>query len=163
MASGFLVLSDGRCFAPQWATYDGVLRLVIEQLDESAAEGELRHWLIALLPGLTDEPHVGYGPWLRTADRQLIERFLDLRELTGENQRRLHQAVLRAEEAIRSTGAEGTPEWLRNAVLDLADKVRRADRGEDPLKCSHWTKVVPSKGRRLGPGWGPSEPPRQPG
>jgi hypothetical protein len=67
MASGFLVLPDGRCFAPRWSAYDVILRAVADQLDSSEVSA-LRSWLIGLLPGPNDEEHVGYGPWYRRSD-----------------------------------------------------------------------------------------------
>src|SRR4051812_38955527 len=82
MASGFLVLSDGRCFARRWSAHDAVLRAVAEHLHGSPQARELRDWLLAQLPGLADEEDIGYGPWFRKADEQLVERFLDLREFT---------------------------------------------------------------------------------
>jgi hypothetical protein len=148
MASGFLVLPDGRCFARRWSAYDAVLRSVTEELD--APEGsELRTWLLALLPGPNDEEHVGYGPWYRRADSQLVARSLDLRELTPENQRLFCQAAKRA----ASHPATRAPTWLADCLSELSDMVVRCERGEPPLSLSDWVEVIPSDGRRLGPGW----------
>jgi len=153
VASGFLVLSDGRCFALRWSFYDDVLRAVAEELQATPAEKCLRDWLLSLLPRPNDVDHVGYGPWFRVADQETIERFLDLRELTVENQQLFHQAAKRAGVQAKSHKAAELPEWLRNALGDLADMADRADRGEPPLSRSDWRDVVPSEGRRLGPGW----------
>ena len=149
MPSGFLILSDGRCFAPRWAVYDAVLCAVAQQLDQPGPARELGNWLLTLLPGPDDEKNVGHGPWLRKADEQLVERFLDVRELTPENQRLFHQAARQA--ATQVPG--GRPEWLVQALLELADMVNRAERGEPPLSRSHWREVVRPAGRQLGPGW----------
>jgi len=159
VASGFLVLSDGRCFARRWSVHDAVLRAVVEELDVSPPAGALRDWLLAQFPGPEDEEHVGYGPWFRKADQQLVERFLDLREFTPENQRLFHQAARRAGERAGSVECEAWPDWLRGCLEDLADMVARADRGEPPLSRSEWREVVPSQGRRIGPGWEQAEPP----
>ena len=51
--------------------YDGVLRAVAEELDNSPAARVLREWLLSLLPGPSDTEHLGYGPWIRTADQQV--------------------------------------------------------------------------------------------
>jgi hypothetical protein len=67
MPSGFLVLPDGRCFAPRWWAYDATLRAVVDALN-TPEETALRAWLLELLPGPFDEEHVVYGPWYRTAD-----------------------------------------------------------------------------------------------
>jgi hypothetical protein len=158
VASGFLVLSDGRCFARRWSAHDAVLGAVAEQLDGSTPARELRDWLLAQLPGPEDAEHVGYGPWFRKSDQQLVERFLDLREFTPEDQRLFHQAARRAGERARSVESGGWPEWLQGCLEDLADMAARADNGEPPLSRSEWREVVPSKGRRIGPGWQRAEP-----
>jgi hypothetical protein len=148
MASGFLVLPDGRCFAPGWSVYDVVLRAVADELDAPEASA-LQAWLLELLPGLDDEEHVGYGPWYRVADGQLIERMLDLRELTPASQFLFCQAAKRAASRLGSDA----PEWLANCLSKLSDMVVRYERGEPPLDRSDWVEVVPSKGRYIGPGW----------
>ena len=63
MASGFLILADGRCLACRWWAYDAVIKAVAEQLGGSDAALALREWLLSLLPGPDDEQHIGYGPW----------------------------------------------------------------------------------------------------
>jgi hypothetical protein len=148
MASGFLVLPDGRCFAPRWAAYDAVLRAVADQVDEPEASA-LRAWQLGLLPGPDDEEHVGYGPWYRRAGGQLIERFLDLRELVPENQRRFCRAAKRAASRL----GPDAPEWLAVCLSRLSEMVVRSERGEPPLSLSDWTKVMPREGRHVGPGW----------
>jgi hypothetical protein len=156
MASGFLILSDGRCFSVRWSAHDVVLRAIAEQCDTTPTACALREWLLSLLPGPNDEEHVGYGPWYRVADQQLVPRFLDLRELTVANQRLFHQAARRAAVHVQSPGSPLCADWLRECLAELADMVERADQGEPPLSRSHWTAVRPSEGRQLGPGW--SEP-----
>jgi hypothetical protein len=54
MASGFIVLTDGRCFSPTSRLYDLTLRLVADQLSESEAERILRDWLLTLVPNSSD-------------------------------------------------------------------------------------------------------------
>lgn len=93
--------------------------------------------------------HIGYGPWLRAADNQLIERHLDIRELTFENQRLFHDAALKgAKHYTRSPEEDG---W--QSLLDLGEMLMRADHGEPPLRRSDWRVVVSSKRRHIGPGW----------
>ncbi len=153
MASGFLVLPDGRCFAARWSAYDVVLRAVADQLDSSEVSA-LRSWLIGLLPGPNDEEHVGYSPWYRRADGQLIARTVDLRELVPENQRLFCQAA----KAAASRIGPDAPEWLAESLSKLSDMVVRYERGELPLSLSDWVEVVPSEGRHLGPSWPEDEP-----
>ena len=148
MASGFLILPDGRCFARRWSFYDAVLRAIVDELTSPEA-AELRGWLLGLLPGPADEEHVGYGPWYRAADERLVERMLDLRELTTGVQRLICEAATRA--ARRD--AAGCPEWLADCLSELSDMVARFERGEPPLSRSDWVEVVPREGRKIGPGW----------
>jgi hypothetical protein len=140
MASGFLVLIDGRCFAKRWSGYDDVLRKVTDHID---AQAPLKAWLLSQLPGPRDVADVGYGPGVRASDSALVPRFLDLRELTPENQSLFSDAVLRASELASDSGSG---DFMRQLLLELANMVARQRRGEPPLSRSDWREVVPSKG-----------------
>jgi hypothetical protein len=144
MASGFIVLSDGRCFARGWSAYDEVLRAVAAEL-----HGEFQEWLVSLVPNTEDEEHLGYGPWLRKSDQQIIERFLDVRDLTDANQHRFQEAIKKANDRV----SVGSSSVLKVCLSDLADMVERAQRGETPLSRSDWTSVAPPQGKHVGPGW----------
>jgi hypothetical protein len=147
MASGFLILPDGRCFARRWSAYDEVLGEIAKSLQEVPGERDLKSWLLLLLPGPEDEEHVGYGPWFRVADQKLVERFIDLRELTENSQ----QLFMRAAKSAASRPHSDS--WLQQSLLDLADMIQRIEQGEPPLTKSDWREVIPSQGRRIGPGW----------
>ena len=154
MPSGFLVLADGRCLARRWRAYDQIIRAVADSVDESAEGLTLRNWLLSLLPGPDDEEEIGIGAWHRTADNQTVVRHLDIRELTLQNQRLFHDAVLEA--VKRCADSSEAFDWLdlgRESLIDVGDMVIRADRGEAPLSRSDWREVVPSEGRQVGPGW----------
>jgi len=152
VASGFIVLADGRCFAPRWFMYDSVLRVVAEQLTDSPQAQELRLWVLSLLPGPTDIKDIGYGPWVRGSDHEIIPRHLDVRNLTLENQKLFHRAVRLAREAASHEPPKG-PVGMDECLVALADMVARADYGEPPLSRSDWQEVVPSDGKKAGPGW----------
>ena len=141
MASGFLVLSDGRCFAKSWSFHDRVLLRTAEQLP---ANSSLRAWLLEQLPGPTDL-ELGHGSWYRAKDGVHVERYLDLREFTPEIQAQFTDAVLRAVEVADASE--------RALMSELADMVARQRRGEPPLSRSDWQELVPSRGRKIGPGW----------
>jgi hypothetical protein len=79
----------------------------------------------------------------------LLERYLDLRELTNENQRLFCQAAKLA----ASRPGPDVPQSVSECLSKLADQVIRVERGEAPLSRSDWIDVVPSNGRHLGPGW----------
>jgi hypothetical protein len=151
VASGFLILSDGSCFAPHFSFYDEVLEVVAGHLDGSPPARFVKDWLLSLLPGPKDE-NLGYA-WIRVADRQVIPRLLDLRELTIENQKLFHQAVRAVGEQIRLMGDPIREMTIEGHLVHLADMVSKADRGEPPLSHSMWTSVTPHEGRKTGPGW----------
>jgi hypothetical protein len=147
MASGFLVLPDGRCLARRWSAHDAVLRAMADQLGQEPAARQLEHWLLEQLPGASDEEELGYGAWFRASDQQVVVRHLDLRQVTVENQR------LFCEAAKRAALVDRAEEWLGACLSDLAEMVERAERGEPPLSKSDWREVVPPKGGPIGPGW----------
>ena len=153
MASGFLILADGRCLAVRWHYFDLTLRAVAEALDDSVHEQSLRKWLLTLLPEPSGIDELGYGAWLRSKDQQVIRKYLDVRELTLENQRLFHQAALRAGEKAVLAEATNWDPMLVDCLVHLLDMVERADRGEVPSSLSDWTQVKPPEGRKIGPGW----------
>ena len=143
MASGFIVLPDGRCFSRRWSAHDLVLRAIAEQVTAVP----LRQWLLEQLPAPDDEEELGYGAWFRNSDQTIIPRFIDLRLMTVENQRLFCDAVKRA------ASLDHDEEWLKRSLSEFADMVARMERGEPPLSKSNWVKVVPPEGERIGPGW----------
>jgi hypothetical protein len=94
---------------------------------------------------------LGYGPWLRTSDQAIVERSLDIRELAPKCRSLFDAAVVSAAKAETSAFKDNAS--LQQCLLDLADMVERATRGEPPLERSDWREVLPAKERRLGPGW----------
>ena len=61
MASGFLVLPDGRCLSRRGFAHDGVIRAVADQLGPGSVEQNLKKWLAEQLPGPFVSP-VGIEP-----------------------------------------------------------------------------------------------------
>jgi hypothetical protein len=143
MASGFIVLSDGRCFSRRWWAHDAVLSAITDQVSAPP----LRQWILAQLPGPNDEEELGYGAWFRHSDQTAIVRSIDLRLMTVENQRLFCDAVKRA------ASLHHEDEWLERSLSEFADMVARMERGELPLSKSDWVEVVPPKDERIGPGW----------
>jgi hypothetical protein len=150
MASGFIILTDGRCFAPRWSVYDKVIEAIVNVLSDTSKEKELKTWLISILPGKNDITDIGYGPWVRTKDNQTIERYLDLREMNFEYQNMFQEAIKRAASDSKNRYADKN-ESITNSLNKLADMVYRIERGEEPLSLSDWDKVVPTKGDHIGP------------
>lgn len=143
MASGFIVLPDGRCFSRRWSAHD----VVVQAIADAVSDAPLRGWLLDQLPGPDDEEELGYGAWWRASDNTSIPRVIDLRLMTDANQGLFCDAVKRA--AAIPQGDE----WLARWLADFADMVARMERGEPPLSKSDWGAVVPPEGERIGPGW----------
>jgi hypothetical protein len=144
MASGFLVLPDGRCFARRWWAHDCVLRAIIDELAHDSAANPFRHWLLDQLPGPNDVEELGFGAWLRNSDGATILRVLDLRSVTPANQIAFCCA------AKQAALVEGREEWLAQTLRELADMVECYERGEPN---SDWRDVPHPEAARLGPGW----------
>jgi hypothetical protein len=143
MASGFLILPDGRCFSGRWSAHDRVLRAIASQLEHLPTAQALRKWVLEQLPGPDDEEELGYGAWWRASDQKSILRYIDLRNMIPDNQHLICEA------AKRAGLVNPADEWLG----ELADMVRRYERGEPPLTKSHWIDVrPPHDDQRIGPG-----------
>ncbi len=153
MASGFIILQDGRCFAKRWWCYDAVLREIINELTRDPQEPELAAWLGSLLPSLEDEQELGYGAWLRQSDGEIIARHLDIRELTEANQHLFNEAARRALSRLKAAGSSKLTEDVNACLPLLVEMIERAERGEHPLSLSDWVNVEPASGKRSGPGW----------
>ena len=149
MPSGFIILHDGRCFAPRWVAYDDAIRAIMRQLPDTDQGTALRVWLESLIPAGEDTATIGYGPWLRARDEKIIARYIDLRCVTPENQNLIEDAVL----ALRDSGDQNV-----SYIDTLADMIRRCRAGETPLSFSHWSEVVAAPEVRIGPGWKTAEP-----
>jgi hypothetical protein len=151
MASGFIVLHDGRCFAPQFAGYDAVIQGVVNELTETDEDKALAAWLSGLLPGTCDID-IHYS-WIRKADNTEVSRHLDLRELTEANQRRFYDAARRACERLQSTETSQLHKDFIGCLQKLVQMIDRAEKGEQPLSMSDWTVFKPPTGNQSGPGW----------
>jgi hypothetical protein len=145
MASGFLVLPDGRCFSVRWALHDAVLQTVAEQLGQEPETQQFGRWLLGQSPGPTDI-ELGYA-WVRARDKSQVVRSIDLRRVTAANQLLFLEAVKRANLA-------GSPDpVLRRCLASLAEKFACWERGEPSLSNSDWDAVLPVEGGPIGPGW----------
>lgn len=153
MASGFIILQDGRCFAKRWWCYDTALREVITELAHEQQGQELAVWLNSLLPTPEDGEDLGYGAWFRKSDGEIIPRHLDIRELTEVNQQLFNNAARSALLRLKENSDKSVAEDAITCISILVDMIDRAERGEPPLSLSDWTSVEPPLGRRSGPGW----------
>jgi hypothetical protein len=145
MASGFIVLRDGRCLSLVHAIHDEVLRSIAESLD---AGSPLRTWLATQIPASGDVD-LDYA-FVRAADGTHVTRELDLRALTDANRRLFERAA-----------REATPLGTTHAPVDdvsrglgrLREMLELCDQGRPPLELSDWRAEAPPCTRKIGPGW----------
>jgi hypothetical protein len=154
MASGFIILKDGRCLVRRWTTYDYIIELVIENLRNEGKDKPLKEWLRTLIPEEDDE-YNGYGGFIKKSTGEEVQRWLDLREMTKENQALFWLALQRAVTTlIAISDNEANQENI--ALLKLMLKMKHlADIGDNPDNLSDWRPgdVEPPTGRQIGPGW----------
>jgi len=144
MASGFIILKDGRSATPRYTLYDVLLQSIASHLPE----GEFREWLKSQTADETDEES-GFGGFYRGEASEYIKRWLDLRELTEENQNLFWKAVQSAVEAAPDN--EMVVDWLQK----MLQMNRLIEAGDHPDNLSDWRKgyVEPPSGLKSGPGW----------
>jgi hypothetical protein len=144
MASGFIILKDGRCLSVRHAAHDALLRSVVTALGDSP----FRAWLLTQVPDEGDV-ELGYA-FIRTADGAHVVRVLDLRCLTGTNRRLFESA---AREARPIEGPFAPVEDVVSALNRLRAMLDSSERGESALTLSDWTCKAPPAEGRVGPGW----------
>ena len=145
MASGFIILKDGRCAAPRYTLYDLILQSVAEHLPAS----EFKNWVISQTAAEDEEEtDSGFGVFRKNSD-EFVKRTFDLRELTEDNQARFWKAARLASESEKER--EILASWLQK-ILEMN---RLAELGDDPDNLSDWRKgyVEPATCEKKGPGW----------
>ena len=145
MASGFIVLRDGRCLSVRHAIHDAVLQSLVAAIGEASPLGE---WLATQVPRDADVD-LGYA-FVRAGSEEHVSGVLDTRELTEPN-RKLFESAVRGAEA--AAGPRAPVEDVAVALGRLREMLRQCDNGRPPLALSDWTDVVPPDGNRIGPGW----------
>ncbi|MGO4291289.1 hypothetical protein [Chitinophaga sp. RAB17] len=152
MASGFIIIKDGRCFSRKSAVYDYIISIVIKELRMNDPDNEFGLWLASLIPGEKDID-IGYG-FIRHDTGEELARWLDLGEITEANQlifwSSLQHFLNRNITDLRSRD-ESTYELL----IILLKMNYLADTGDDPDNLSDWHKgyTEPYTNNRIGPGW----------
>ena len=146
MASGFIILADGRCLSVRHAVHDAVLRSVVAALDQSTP---FACWLGSQLPAASD---VDLGvAFVRAGTEEQVARVLDTRALTVENQHLFEQAVM---EATPIGHAPVAPEQdVVAAIGRLRLMLRHCSEGRPTLSLSDWSVQAPPCEQRIGPGW----------
>jgi hypothetical protein len=145
MASGFIVLRDGRCLAVRGPIYDAVLRSIAAVMDATTS---LHSWLVAQVPQ-EDDAELGHA-FVRASDGTIISRHIDTRGLTESNRQMFDRA---ARLAIPTVGPHSEAADVASALKRLCDMLHMSDEGRPPLELSDWTVEAPACNDRVGPDW----------
>lgn len=153
MASGFIILKDGRCFARRWTGYDEIIRIAINELELIEDGKKLADWLRLQIPSSEDDENADAG-WgfhnSRISD--WITRKLDLRSLTSENQKLFWKAIKQGKINLQINGQEYSsisPEFF-NVFYNMFEL---AEKGEPPMELNDWNKLADPCTEKNGPGW----------
>lgn len=141
MASGFIVLRDGRCFAVRSQLHDAVLRSIARALPN---EDVLREWLTRQVP--SDQDHEMGHAFVRAADDVHVSRSIDTRAMAPEVRQRFEHGV----RVATSTG-EPNHEDLDRCLSRLQMMLGLCDQGQPPLELSDWRVLTPPPDERIGP------------
>ena len=140
MASGFLILPDGRCYAVRWSLFDDVMRTVAIELSKNAESKVLHGWLTTKIPTVDDVEDMGAGMWLRSSDQELLNRKIDLRDLPVQDRLRFCEATKNASRvSVRD-------EMTSQGLSSLVGVIERYERCDPPLRKSEWYEVVIPEG-----------------
>lgn len=140
--AGFIVLDDGRAFAPSSEVLDASIEAITAELDlaGSGSAAELAGWL--------------RGRLLDSGGPELGE--FDVRELTAENRELFRQAAERACQRARAAAVSGTTKAQRAWLSEFGRLMRMwrsIDRGQPPEALGDLGTALPASGTRSGPGW----------
>jgi len=145
MASGFVVLRDGRCLSVVQPIHDAVLRSIVESLPDASP---FRAWLGTQVP-MEDDIELGYA-FVRAADGEHVSRTLDTRALTETNRKLFEDG---ARSALPIESAHASAEYVSRALGRLRAMLDLCDQGSPPLELSDWRVEAPPCDQKIGPGW----------
>ncbi len=149
MASGFIILKDGRCLARNWRTYNYILNLAIDEMPEN----ELTKWLRNRIPKDVDI-YDGFGGFYRNETDEHIEGKLDLRELTMKNQKQFWNAIqIALTKLIKQNNIDNNDSI--DLLKELLGMKKQAEIGGSLFKMNDWRNGYsePKTDIRIGPGW----------
>lgn len=151
MASGFIVLKDGRCFGRRWTGYDEILKIAIKELLLFEKGKDLANWLETQIPDLDDESgECGWG-FYKTSNDEWINRHLDLRSLTPENQKLFGESIVNGR--IKLLDLKEEYSCLNIDFFETFFKMYLlSEKGEPPLQFSDWGRIIDCN-EKNGPGW----------
>ena len=157
MASGFIILNDGRCLAPNWYYYDCIIDLVVQELQSISEKDKLefKNWLQTQIPSEGDIDN-GYGGFIKKDDGTNIQRWLDLRELTINNQVIFWNSLQKVLSKLITGKVEIKERVKMISLIQRMLKMKKmVDKGDHPDNLSDWKQgyTSPRSEKRSGPGW----------
>ncbi|MEM9981012.1 MAG: hypothetical protein AAF734_00860 [Bacteroidota bacterium] len=153
MASGFIILKDGRGFARRWTSHDELLSLAIKELVLLEGGQPLADWLALQMPVGKEEEgsDAGWG-FYNVRIEQWINRVLDVRSLTATNQSLFWEAICNVKEKL--SHADNTYSCLSLDLFNIFYRMYEcAERGEPPLELTDLRELAAPCTEKNGPGW----------
>lgn len=130
MASGFIVLEDGRTFARNSGVFDGILENAIDVMDAELEEEKiLKKWLKALLVK-EEDIDMGWG-FVRDIDGKTIARVIDFRGMSKVYCEILKKTI--KHKKFIQDAQEFFYKEFYESVVDLIAMISLTEEGEDPL------------------------------
>jgi len=154
MASGFIILEDGRCWARRWTFFDAVIEKICERISDG--DNEFKVFLESALPNENDI-EMGWG-FIRDTDKETVVRTIDLREFAPLNRILFWKAAQTALAALYQNKKDKNSEANETLIfgLQLLLKMhKRITKGESPNTLTDWREGYsePETGNKKGPGW----------
>lgn len=103
MANGFITLENGKDFFTRWTGYDMIIEIVIRELKEIDPQCTFADWLATQIP---EGGQYSGGALFYNAKNEMVQRILDLRELTENNRSLFWQALEVGRNKVLSFGAD---------------------------------------------------------
>lgn len=153
MASCFIIYKDGRCFSRRWSGYDYIIKIAITELKLIDNTNLLADWLELQIP-ITDVEFKSdscYGFHNSRIDNW-VNRELDLRSLTAENQSLFWEAIKIGRKKLLEEG-EKYSDLNTDYFEEFFNMYLLSEKGEPPTEYSHWSKIADPCIEKNGPGW----------
>ncbi len=151
MASGFWYLKDGRGFSVKVQWMIKMMEEIYSELVLNPEAQEFANYLSQYIP--TEKYNLnGYGGFYNqeTGENTMME--IDFREFTKENQEHFWKATQKRLNTIIQR-SDSDDEMIIQLLKELLDMNKRANKGENPTELNHMRDVLPSTGKKSGPGW----------
>lgn len=152
MASGFLTLEDGRCFARRMYFVTNILDVINQEVKNLPSSEEFSQFLSIYIPGPDDEAN-GYGGFYNNRIKENIMVDLDLREIAPMYRALFWNATQRALSAQIKKGLndETGDLFLLKYLLDMHKCVNRREPQHELSDIGE--NINEYSGKRIGPGW----------